>query len=484
MFQLGFSRLPEAFSRFRLAGLCAILALAATAAVAEPGLATRVQISLRVEGELFAPAGDESQPVREPIDLDAAFDFLETAGAAAVSRHYREAAASVTVAGRRERTALAADAREVLVALAGTTPTPRLADGFLSRQEAELLDIPFDPLLLDRLVPSSEQAEAGSWQLPGDVVAGLLAIDTVQSGGIEVRLDAATAAGRALQFSGTVLGAVDGAATRIELAGTARLADAAGTDGGRRIDLVEVTITERREAGWVAPGLDVKATVRISRTDVTAEAAETVRADRPAGSADALAAPAAGRPRGAGRPGTVWHRHPHGRYTLVLDRRWRVVEDGPEGLVMRLADRGALVAQCSILPLPRSAPEAAPNAPQVSRDVERSLGGQFGRVIEAEETTRDDGTRVVRVVADGSAEGRPFRWIHHVLADPLGHRAALTCMLEPALADRFGAADHELAAGIVLLPDPPAGRPAAPATNPADRQAALPEKPGSAGASP
>jgi hypothetical protein len=122
---------------------------------------------------------------------------------------------------------------------------------------------------------------------------------------------------------------------------------------------------------------------------------------------------------------------------------------------MRLVDRGALVGQCSILPLPRSSPASPPTAEQVSRDLAASLGDQFGHVTTADETTRDDGTRVVRVVAVGSAEGRDFSWIHHLFTAPTGHRLALTCMLEPAMADRFGAADHELAAGIILLDSEP-----------------------------
>jgi hypothetical protein len=98
--------------------------------------------------------------------------------------------------------------------------------------------------------------------------------------------------------------------------------------------------------------------------------------------------------------------------------------------------------------------------------VHRSLGDQFGLLAESEATTRDDGTRVVRVVAEGAADGRPFRWIHYVLTDPAGHRLAATFMHEPALIDRFAAADRELVAGLVVLPDAPARQAVAPAVNP------------------
>jgi len=460
----------------RLAVLLA--AMAAASGVPADGRAekasqpTRVEIALAVRGEIFASAGDEAAPVREPIELEASFHFSDTPtdGGSGSRRRYRAASATVTVGEQRLHHALAADAREMLVTLAGTTPTPALDDGFLSRQEAELLDIPFEPLLIDSILAAEPRPLLARWRVPGDIVAGLLAIDTVTGGGLDVVLAEVTGQVARLRVEGTVHGAVDGVATRISVAGTARVPCAVaaavephdqpiGQNDGQPeaetgiakwlltgpIERLEATLGERREAGWVAPGLEVEATIAITRSPGGASADDDDHR---------LAAPAEGRPSGTGRPGIVWHRHPHGRYTLALDRRWRVVEDGPEGLVMRLADRGTLVAQCSIMPLPRSAPDAAVTVTQVSRDVERSLAGQFGHLVAAEATTRDDGTRVVRIVAEGSAEGRPFRWIHHLLSDPQGHRAAVTCMLEPALADRFGGADHELVAGIALLPDP------------------------------
>lgn len=432
-----------------------VVALAASLAAADAPPPSRIEISLSVSGEIFAPAGEGSQPVREPIGVKAAFDFVEApgdTGSGTVSRRYRRATAAIQVGDRSDRTTLAADARDVIVELVGTTPTPSLAASFLSRQEAELLDVPCDPILAPRLLPEGAVAKGDAWKVAADAIAGLLAIDTVSEGGIEVTLIDADSGSASLELAGTVTGAVDGVATKITVKGTAQ-ANCSATDTADTwrvagpITQLDVTLAERREASWVAPGLEVEATLAMSRS-------VSLDDDK-----HRLDPPAAGRPSGHARAGTVWHRHPHGRYTLVLDRRWRVVEDGPEGLVMRLVDRGALIAQCSILPLPRSAPDAIPSVEQVSRDVELSLADQFGHIAVADETTRDDGTRVVRVMAEGSAEGRPFRWIHHLLADPAGHRSAVTFMLEPPLEERFGGADHELVAGLVLLADPVSGEP-------------------------
>jgi hypothetical protein len=423
----------------------------------------RVEYQLAVDGELFASAGPDAAPLTQTISLTASFDFDELpAGpdkSAAVGRRYQKAAATLAIDGESHHRELAADAGSLFVAVEGTTPVPFLADGFLSRSEAELLDLPFDPVLLERLSPAEAVAAGATWTIDADLVAGLLAIDTVETGSLRATLEEVVGETAKVSLEGTVHGAVDGVATRIAVTGSFQ----APVSPGEAADTwkvaaerarLEVSLAERRQAGWVAPGLDVEATIHISRTgESDLRPAETAR----------LAPTRSERPAGPGRPGHVWHQHSHGRYSLAVDRRWRVVEDGPNGLVMRLVDRGMLVAQCSILPLPRGDADSPATVEQVQRDVERSLGSQFGRIAEAESLSRSDGTRVVRVVADGNGEGRPFRWIHHVLTDSQGYRAAVTCMLEPAMLERFAVADSELVAGLVLLPDRPreASRPVA-----------------------
>ncbi len=458
----------------RAAGLAwagLVLAWAAAGPAEEPGVGPTpgsghaVEFDLHVQGDLFAAATAGTKPARQPIALEARFEFAERpapeTAAGVVHRRYRIARAGIESGGRRMVQRLGADARDVLMRLEGTTPRASLAEGFLSRDEAELLDIPFDPLLIDGLRPDRPVAEGDSWKLPGDLVAGLLSIDTVESGGLEATLANVGDATAVVRIQGTVVGAADGVPTRIEVTGQAT-APATPADGSWTIDgpitAIEATVSERREAGWVAPGLDVVATIAMKRSQPAEPPTDADPAD------DGLGTAATDRPTGPGRPGMVWQRHRQGRYTSVLDTRWRVVEDGPEGLVLRLSDRGRLVAQCSVLPLPRVAANAAPSAETVSADVRRSLGDQFGLVAESEAHTRDDGTRVVRVVAEGAADGRPFRWIHYVLTDPAGHRVAATFMHEPALIDRFAAADRELVAGLVVLPDTPARQAVAPAT--------------------
>lgn len=437
--------------------------------VASVPAAHRVQVDLDVQGELFAPAGRDAEPMRRPITIEARFDFIEQSGTAAATRTYAEAAAVVRVADEPARMALPADARRVEVALQGTTPTPYLTDGFLSRDELELLDTPFDAALLDRLLPSGPVAIDATWSIPPDAAAGLLAIDTIETGGLEATLTAVDDGLATLRLTGIVDGAADGAPTHLVVEGTCRLA-ADPADGHWRLSslrVAAVTIQERRQASHVAPGFDVEARVSVARRPHDADG----RTDVTATDVTATGGPAAGGParrRGPGRPGLVWHRDRGEHYDLVHDSRWRIVEDAPTGLVLRLIDRGALLGQCSLTALPRGDALAPPAIAEVQRDIERSLAGQFARFEHASEATRSDGVRIVRVVSAGTAENLSFRWIHHVLTDAQGRRAAATFMLETAAAKRFGDADRELIDGLTFPAEEAA------AAGEADREARVP----------
>ena len=444
----------------------------ATAEPTAPGQPDRVRVKLDVSGEIFAPAGRDAPPLRLTTNLDAMFDFTEVPLPAAdaaeplVERRYADAVADLRIDGGDRRVALAPEARVVRVALRGTTPSPYLERGFLTRDELDLLEIPFDPLLTATLRPGRTVAVGDSWTIPADAAAGLLAIDTVESGGLEARLDEVVDGLAVVSITGMVDGAADGVPTHVTVEGSCRLPATAAAEGHWAVDQppqsAAITIRERREAGHVAPGFDVEARVSFARSAIGAAA-------QPAQATD-VSAEVGPRRDGPGRPGLVWHRDPLGRFELVHETGWRTIEDGPDGLVLRLVDHGALVAQCSVTALPRASAATPPTIAEVERDLARSLAGQFGAVEHSSEATRTDGVRIVRVVAGGRAGDLPFRWIHAVLTDDAGHRLAVTCLLEAALAERFGDADRRLVDGIRL--------PAAPAATPeaaGDREARLPQ---------
>ena len=451
-------------------GLAWVAVLAGACGAAAAAAETKVTLTLDVKGQLFAAPGQGQEPGQEPasstVDVQARFEFVEfppdaAAGLpdATVMRRYAEAAADVTVDGRQARRELPADVRTLAVARQGTTAVPYLPEAFLSRDEADLVETPFDPILLDEMRPSQPVADGEAWQLSGDVAAGLLAIDTVENGTIEATLGDITDGIATVALAGVVDGAVDGVPTHVVVEGTFQAAvrpdeDRHLVDGC--VTNVSIVLKERRQASHVAPGFDVEAKLEVARTEPV-ESAEPADAESEATDAagDETAAVVTVRRGGAGRPGQLWHRDPEGRYDLVYDARWRTVEENAGGLVMRLLDHGALVAQCSIMALPRANVDVRPTPQDVQRDIQKSLVGQFGRFDGVSETVRDDGVTVVRVVTVGTAESLPFRWIHYVLADEEGRRASVTFMFEDSLEKRFAEADRTLVEGLRLVADAP-----------------------------
>jgi len=450
----------------------------------------RVCVTLDVTGELVAPTGRDAATVREPVEMAARFDFDEiaaeeshegaTAGPAGAGqlvarRLYRNATASMRIGESTTNVALAADARQLLVARRGTTPLPYLANGFLSGEEFDLLDTPFDSVLLEDLVPLAAVEVGQSWEIPGDLSAGLLSIDTVESGVIEARVQSVTDASADIVISGIVDGAVDGVPTHVTVEGSlsvaarsvAAVADTADSPPARyelhgRITQASVVLRERRQASHVAPGFEVEARVLVERAalgqssaaadftsapDVANESTSSVNEQGPPQ-----------RRQGDGSPDRVWYRESEGRFDLIHDTRWRRVEDGPNGLVMRLVDRGALLGQCSITSLPQAPASALPTRADLQRDIERSLAGQVVRVESGEETDRDDGLRIVRLASEGNAGQLPFRWIHYVVAARDGSRASVTFMFEASVQQRFADADRSLIEGLRL----PVGQSATP----------------------
>jgi hypothetical protein len=244
-----------------------------------------------------------------------------------------------------------------------------------------------------------------------------------------------------------------------------------------RVAQVSAVIRERRQASHVAPGFDVEARLLVARASLDS-GLEKDFGQQAEPAADVAATPVRpgtgeGQPprrRGEGGPGRVWYRDPQGRFDLVHDVRWRRVEDGPNGLVMRLVDRGALVGQCSMTSLPQATAASLPTRDDVQRDVERSLSGQVVRSDAAEESDRADGLRIVRLASSGTAGRLPFRWIHYVLAAQDGSRVSVTFMFEESMQQRFGDADRPLIEGLRL----PAVRPGENASGPAGPTAAVP----------
>jgi hypothetical protein len=139
--------------------------------------------------------------------------------------------------------------------------------------------------------------------------------------------------------------------------------------------------------------------------------------------------------------------------------------DRPDLCVLRCVDRGDLLAQCNISPLPDLAPGQHLSLEEFQAEVLRSLSERSGQIIEANQSDGEGGLRVLRVVAAGNVAEIPIQWVYYHLSSEKGRRVSLAFTLESKLVERFAEADRTLVDTFEFTPRPEpqeAQRPEAP----------------------
>jgi hypothetical protein len=137
---------------------------------------------------------------------------------------------------------------------------------------------------------------------------------------------------------------------------------------------------------------------------------------------------------------------PTGTFRFDYDRRWYVTSEEKDVAILRLVDRGELVAQCNISPLANVSKQITLN--EFQDEIRQSLGKNFGEFLAATEDTSEAGYNVYRVVANGRVSDLPIQWVYYLLTSPEGTRASLSFTMESTLAERFAAADRELVGSL------------------------------------
>lgn len=260
-------------------------------------------------------------------------------------------------------------------------------------------------------------------------MAALLGLDEVAKTTVESTLKEVTGAVVRIEITGQVEGAIYGVATKIEIKGRYRFRRQA-----QRIDWVGLLIKEERPGSFVDDGMDVVSRLQVLLTPV----------QPPASLADAVLANLSLKP--TPELTSLTYHSPNGEWQCRHDRRWCIYRQGPKSSVaiLRLMDRGMLVAQCNLASLADHAPGKLVSLAEFQEDVRKALGKSFGEFVEAGESSPAAGYRVYRVVVHGTASDLAMRWVYYLVAEPAGRQAALTFTIEQKLAERFIDADKSI----------------------------------------
>jgi hypothetical protein len=354
-------------------------------------------------------------------------------------RYYSDAEAAIKVEKQASVSKLATEHRLVRAAVSQNRTTLGAVRGHLTREERDLIDLPFNTLLLSQLLPTADAPTATSSKPSDTTVAMLLGLDAVSRTDVEAVFTAVKDGVGEVSIQGALNGAVNGVATEIELKGKLHF-DVAH----RQPFALALLIKEKRSAGHVAPGLDVVAKLELQVTPASEVAELSDRALEGLELAtDGAAPPLLFESTAAG-------------FAFLYEPRWQITGTKTDSIVMRLVDRGELVAQCNVSVLPKLNVEQPLTLEMFQKEVQQSLGKNFGLFERAAERESPGGLRMLHVVAVGTVSELPITWNYYLLINQAGQRAAISFTMENALADRFGQADQLVVDGFQFIPPKPA----------------------------
>lgn len=417
-----------------------------------------VQISVDVTGQLKLNA-DGKEVRKLPMLVKGSINYVERqlapvksttkdapASIARWARHYGKATATITINDQPMEQGLREDRR--LFAINNETASAVLFSpmGPLTREELELVDVPFGTTYLGRLLPKSTLGTGigSSWKLTDNDVAALLCLDNVSQHDISVTLKEIAGGDAKASIEGKAQGAVAGVSTEMDISATFNY-----TLAKQQVTWLNASISEDRAIGHAQPGYvaQTKLKIIIDPTETAEEVSDKALGDLPTTANVATT--------------LIDFQSSEAKFELAHDRRWRTMADAKDLAIMRMIDHGDLIAQCNISRLPPLPKGSQLTLEGFQADIRKSLAKSFGQFIEAGQSVNDRGQRILRVIVTGMASELPIHWAYYHVSDEAGNRAVIVVTLEMSLVEKYPALDTQILAGFNFI-----GTPVVPAATP------------------
>jgi hypothetical protein len=419
---------------------------------------TRVSIQLDATGSNLVrpqqpamPAPNDKASAAEqslPISVAAKLTFDEKrltplaaetpAGTPLAIRYYNEADAVIKVNETARTPRLSDDKQLIVVEQGQKRPMLYCANGPLTREQIDLVDVVGDSFVLNRLLPKNAVAAGESWQNDATVMGPLLTLDTVAVCEVQSILDESNANFAKVRFAGDVHGSADGAATELEVRGV-YLFDRKL----RRITRLNLAAHEKRSIGGATPGLDAVAKVQVKIDAI----------ERSAQLSDEIISRVTSAERSPLHD-LVFESSKLG-FRTKHDRQWYITAEGREAFTFRRVDGSELVAQCTLTVLPSKSAGRQTPLEQFQKDVTFSLGKSFGELLSSRQWQNAAGLYCYEVVARGMVEDLPVEWHYYLAAPESGPRISVAVTIEKPMLDRVGNADRDLVETLQLFPAMP-----------------------------
>ncbi|CAD74998.1 MAG TPA: hypothetical protein DDX19_19600 [Rhodopirellula baltica] len=384
------------------------------------------------------PSTKQQLPITAKVALDYEERYLRPKNAdmespiIAAERHYHSAQ-GVSRLSRMDQTTELRDNLGLVVARRDTLPEAIYAsDDYLNHDELDLLRTPIASVALDRLLPTQTLSIGEKVALDSNDLASVFNLSGVVKSDVEISLVSNDASNAKLQFQGKMDGSVSGVPTQLRVLGKLTF-----QHSSRTVTWAAVAIHETREIGMAEPGFDVTATIRMIRKplekpQVLPSSAVAIDFDSPPPS-DRMLMTVDCEKIGV---------------SALLDRRWRIMQDGAGQAILRMIENEQSIAQCNLRALPRLPEGNQLTLEAFEADVQRTLDKQLDQLVRSEEQLSDSGLRVLHITATGEVEGIPIQWIMMHFSDDSGRRVQATLTMEGESVNDLNGSDVQLAASL------------------------------------
>lgn len=399
------------------------------------------ELKLNLEGELYYRG--PSKVVTRKLTAAAGHRFFERVLATdklgsptRVARYYQEAEATIKVRddavvrklrpGVQLQVAQRIDDDTVVYAPAGP----------LTREELELTGEHFDVLMIAGLLPDHPVAVDESWEVELPVVQALAGLDGIIKGELKCTLKRLRPEKAEIVFAGNAHGIAHGAEVVV-----------ASIEGSITFDRTSDRIVqmswkqeEKRGPGPASPESKTTAATTMTRSFAgrARELGDAVVGNIPEKPDPALL--------------LLLYRDPEGRMQFLHDRSWHTVATTGETAVLRLLDRGELIAQLNVTPLPPAAAGKHISPAELARRAREAAGFTLTEVLQSDELPNKDGLWIYRHSVVGKAAEIDLQQNYYAVAGPKGHQALFVFTTEIDHAKTLGGKDLAII-GTVAFPD-------------------------------
>ena len=357
-------------------------------------------------------------------------------------RYFDKAEATIQVDAESTSPTLSDDRRLIVADAQGGRVVLTSPRGPLAREELDLVEVAGDSLVVDRLLPKEPVAADATWNDDPAVMAALLDVDSVASCEVSSTLDKFNADFALVRIAGSVVGAVDGAATELQIRGV-YLFDRKI----HRVTKLNLAIKEKRSVGGATRGLDSVAKLRL--TVLPIESSEGLT---PAAIATIPPTATAATSTGKRRIDLLLYNAERQGFRILHDRGWYVTTKEREATTLRRVDQGDVVAQCTITSLPAKAAGRQTTLEEFEKDIRFALRENFGELVSSREWTNAYHHSCLEVVLRGKVEDVPVEWHYYLVAPESGPRVSVAVTIEGPMVERLAGADRTLVNGIQLAP--------------------------------